>query len=61
MRKLYTDIHLVVGKSSEEFMKKLSDAVDEYQNKKLRVEVQYQASYSSLSALVLAYKEERNG
>lgn len=58
MRKLYTDMHLVVGKSSEEFMKKLSDAIDEYQTKKFHVEVQYQASYSSLSALVLAYKEE---
>ena len=58
MRKLYTDMHLVVGKSSDEFMKKLSDAINEFQIKKLHVEVQYQASYSSLSALVLAYKEE---
>lgn len=58
MRKLYTDMHLVVGKSSEEFMKKLSDAIDEYQTKKFHVEVQYQANYSSLGALVLAYKEE---
>ena len=58
MKKLYTDMHLVVGKSSEEFMKKLSDAINEFQGKKLHIEVQYQASYSSLSALVLAYKEE---
>lgn len=59
MRKVYVDIHLVVGKSSEEFMKKLSDAIIEYQTEKLCVEVQYQASYSSLSALVLAYKEDK--
>ena len=61
MRKVYVDMHLVVGKSSEEFMKKLSDAIDEYQTQKLHVEVQYQASYSSLSALVLAYRKESNG
>lgn len=59
MRKVYTDMHLVVGKSSDEFMEKLSDAIDEYQTKKLCVEVQYQAGYSSLSALVLAYKEDK--
>ena len=59
MRKVYVDMHLVVGKSSEEFMKKLSDAIIEYQTEKLCVEVQYQASYSSLSALVLAYKEDK--
>ena len=59
MRKVYMDMHLVAGESSEEFLRKLSDAIEEYQAKKLHVEVQYQASCNFLSALVLAYKENK--
>lgn len=56
MKKKYTDIELIVGRSSEEFMKKLSAVVDHYQTSGYQVEIQYQATTQSLSALVLTYK-----
>ena len=58
IRKLYEDMHLVCGQSSEDFMKKLSKAIDDYQLGGYQVEVQYALNNSLLTALVLAYKKE---
>ena len=58
MKKLYEDMHLICGKSSEDFMDKLSKAIDDYQLGGYQVEVQYALNNSLLSALVLAYKRK---
>jgi hypothetical protein len=41
----------------DEFTKLVGDAMEEYQSLGLQVEVQYQHSMSSYSALILGYKE----
>ena len=58
IRKLYEDMHLVCGKSSDGFMKDLSKVIDDYQLSGYQVEVQYALNNNLLTALVLAYKEE---
>ena len=58
IRKFYEDMHLVCGKSSEDFMKKLSKAIDDYQLDGYQVEVQYALNNNLLTALILAYKEK---
>ena len=58
IRKLYEDMHFVCGKSSEEFMKNLSKAIDDYQLDGYQVEVHYALNDSLLTALVLAYKKK---
>ena len=53
--KKFVSAHVVASFDSGEFLKKLSEVIDYFQNDNLIVEVQYSATSNQLTALVMAY------